>query len=235
MSEVFGIVPKNTIPKEETNSMARAAAINNNIHVSTLSRTNANLIFRHWRDQTQPRQGPFKNPAIERVLLVAFRNLDAEGAKGWYLFKDGIPGEAIALACAAIDVCLEEYSQGVHTKVEFTTNSHRAKWQFYVNEWARLRDRDHAAQDYIKRLQSDLARQSGSQVSGQAKISGKPRGSLEGVLDVVAGLGRSRGVVNHTRGRSSSRPVSRPPRHEETAEVVSQVSRSQRSISSETC
>lgn len=34
--------------------------------------------------------------------MVAFRSADAEGAKGFYLFKDQMPGEAIALACAAV-------------------------------------------------------------------------------------------------------------------------------------
>lgn len=159
MGEVFGIVPKNTIPKQEVDPAGYAAAIQANIQISALSRTNANLIFRQWRAQDEPRQGPFKNPAIERVLLVAFRSVDAEGAKGFYLFKDGMPAEAIALACTAIDVSLEEYSQGIHNKIEFTAISYRRKWEFYRNEWTRLRDRDSMAQDYTKRLQSELARQ----------------------------------------------------------------------------
>ncbi|KAG8930308.1 hypothetical protein FRC01_002949 [Tulasnella sp. 417] len=162
MSEVFGIVPKNIIPKQDVDPEGRAAAIQTNIQVSALSRTNANLIFRQWRAQDQPRQGPFKNPAIERVLWVAFRKLDSEGAKGFYLFKDRMPAEAIALACTAIDVCLEEYNQGLYNKVEFKAISYRAKWEFYLNEWTRLRDRDDAAQDYTERLQIELAQSSHS-------------------------------------------------------------------------
>ncbi|KAG8912379.1 hypothetical protein FRC01_005129, partial [Tulasnella sp. 417] len=158
MGDIFGIVPKNTIPKPDANPVGHATAVQNNVQVSSLGRTNANLIFLQWRNPDQPRLGPFKNPAIERVLLAAFRSADAEGAKGFYLFEDRMPGEAIALACAAIDVCLEEYSQGVHKRIDFTTTSHRVTWEFYRNEWARLRDRDLTAQDYIERLQSDISR-----------------------------------------------------------------------------
>ncbi|KIO30641.1 hypothetical protein M407DRAFT_5554 [Tulasnella calospora MUT 4182] len=158
MGEVFGIVPKNTIPKREVNPIGHAAAIQSNMQISALSRTNANLVFRQWQAQDEPRQGPFKNPAIERVLLVAFRSIEAEGAKGFYLFEDKMPAEAIALACTAIDVGLEEYSQGVHNKIDFTAISYRSKWNFYLNEWTRLRNRDRAAQDYTERIQSELAR-----------------------------------------------------------------------------
>lgn len=53
MGEVFGIVPKNTIPKQEADPVAHATAVQNNVQVSSLSRTNANLIFRQWRDPDQ--------------------------------------------------------------------------------------------------------------------------------------------------------------------------------------
>lgn len=35
---------------------------------------------------------------------MGFRNVEAEGAKAFYLFKDRMPGEAIAFACAAVSL-----------------------------------------------------------------------------------------------------------------------------------